>query len=457
MLSTRRPRSGSSSVNIVDITDADGGLAGELLAPADAVAAVDLDGAATRRREVAAAGRHEHGLAAGDPRQRRLGAGQAAPPAPRRERGDVVVHRQGQRGRAAVAGQLAVDEGDLADRGAHAAELGRHGEGQHPALAQGLERLGHPGAVAVVAGGVLAQRRAEAGGPGDQLVAPGDVVVVQLHGHGARRCAPSGRPIQSTIGTSPVPIWDYRPRRSRRDDAAMGDYNRYCPVSMGSDVIADRWTPLIVRELVLGNTRFNDIARGLPGHLPLAARAAPRPPRAHRRHRAVAVADRQGQRVPADVGRARTSSKVLMALGRWSVQWLYSELRPRDIDAVDPDVVDAPPRRAREAADRAGRRRVRPHRAGAHDDLDGHRPRRGLGLHAAPRLRLRPRRHVPDAGAVGHLQRRRLVGPRGRQRARSPLAGPPRLAKALPTWFSLGPRSPDEMRAAEARALATAT
>ena len=52
---------------------------------------------------------------------------------------------------------------------------------------------------------------------------------------------------------------------SRRDDAPMGDYNRYCPVSMGSDVIADRWTPLIVRELVLGNTRFNDIARGLPG------------------------------------------------------------------------------------------------------------------------------------------------------------------------------------------------
>jgi DNA-binding HxlR family transcriptional regulator len=37
------------------------------------------------------------------------------------------------------------------------------------------------------------------------------------------------------------------------------------PVSMGTDVFADRWTPLIVRELVLGNTRFNDIVRGLPG------------------------------------------------------------------------------------------------------------------------------------------------------------------------------------------------
>jgi DNA-binding HxlR family transcriptional regulator len=45
----------------------------------------------------------------------------------------------------------------------------------------------------------------------------------------------------------------------------MPDYGRFCPVSMASEVIADRWTPLILRELVLGNTRFNDIARGLPG------------------------------------------------------------------------------------------------------------------------------------------------------------------------------------------------
>ena len=45
----------------------------------------------------------------------------------------------------------------------------------------------------------------------------------------------------------------------------MPDYGNYCPISIATDVIADRWTPLILRELVLGNTRFNDIARGLPG------------------------------------------------------------------------------------------------------------------------------------------------------------------------------------------------
>lgn len=45
----------------------------------------------------------------------------------------------------------------------------------------------------------------------------------------------------------------------------MPDYGSYCPVAMASEVVADRWNPLNIRELVLGNTRFNDIARGMPG------------------------------------------------------------------------------------------------------------------------------------------------------------------------------------------------
>jgi DNA-binding HxlR family transcriptional regulator len=45
----------------------------------------------------------------------------------------------------------------------------------------------------------------------------------------------------------------------------MRDYGQFCPVALGSEVLADRWTPLILREMVLGSTRFNDIERGLPG------------------------------------------------------------------------------------------------------------------------------------------------------------------------------------------------
>ena len=88
---------------------------------------------------------------------------------------------------------------------------------------------------------------------------------------------------------------------------------------MGSDVIADRWTPLIVRELVLGNTRFNDIARGLPG----ISRSL--------LVRRLGHLERTGviERWPSPTGKGseylltsagRDLEQVLMALGRWSVR-----------------------------------------------------------------------------------------------------------------------------------------
>jgi len=42
-------------------------------------------------------------------------------------------------------------------------------------------------------------------------------------------------------------------------------YGQYCPVARASEILADRWTPLIVRELLAGVERFNDLDRGLPG------------------------------------------------------------------------------------------------------------------------------------------------------------------------------------------------
>jgi hypothetical protein len=44
---------------------------------------------------------------------------------------------------------------------------------------------------------------------------------------------------------------------------AMQKYKLSYPVARASEVLADRWTPLIVRELILGSHRFNEIERGL--------------------------------------------------------------------------------------------------------------------------------------------------------------------------------------------------
>ena len=41
-------------------------------------------------------------------------------------------------------------------------------------------------------------------------------------------------------------------------------YGQFCPVAVAAEVFAERWTPVILRELLLGSRRFNEIQRGVP-------------------------------------------------------------------------------------------------------------------------------------------------------------------------------------------------
>jgi DNA-binding HxlR family transcriptional regulator len=40
-------------------------------------------------------------------------------------------------------------------------------------------------------------------------------------------------------------------------------YGQFCPVSMASEILCSRWTVLLLREMLCGSTRFNDLRRGL--------------------------------------------------------------------------------------------------------------------------------------------------------------------------------------------------
>ena len=44
----------------------------------------------------------------------------------------------------------------------------------------------------------------------------------------------------------------------------MKGYGQFCPVAVASEVFAERWTPLILRELFTGSRRFNEIRSGMP-------------------------------------------------------------------------------------------------------------------------------------------------------------------------------------------------
>jgi DNA-binding HxlR family transcriptional regulator len=45
---------------------------------------------------------------------------------------------------------------------------------------------------------------------------------------------------------------------------AEGSYNQFCPVAMAVEILCTRWTMVLLRELVAGSTRFNELRRGVP-------------------------------------------------------------------------------------------------------------------------------------------------------------------------------------------------
>ena len=41
-------------------------------------------------------------------------------------------------------------------------------------------------------------------------------------------------------------------------------YGQFCPISRAAEILAERWTPLVIRELLCGSVRFNELQRGVP-------------------------------------------------------------------------------------------------------------------------------------------------------------------------------------------------
>lgn len=107
-------------------------------------------------------------------------------------------------------------------------------------------------------------------------------------------------------------------------------YGQFCPVAAASEVLAERWTPLVVRELMFGSTRFNDLRRGLPLMSPtLLARRL-------RELEVAGVVERRvdGRRVEYHLTRAgRELGPVVGALAIWGDRWGGDLL---DRDRLDP-------------------------------------------------------------------------------------------------------------------------
>jgi len=111
----------------------------------------------------------------------------------------------------------------------------------------------------------------------------------------------------------------------------MRSYGQFCPVAKASEVFAERWTPLIVRELLLGSHRFNELEQGLP-HISHALLA--------QRLKSLESAGIIERRLDLEKGRAeyyltpagQELFEVVMKLGEWGQRWVNQDVRPSDVD-----------------------------------------------------------------------------------------------------------------------------
>ena len=110
-------------------------------------------------------------------------------------------------------------------------------------------------------------------------------------------------------------------------------YNQFCPVAMAAEILCSRWTVVLLRELLAGSTRFNDLRRGLPRMSPalLSQRL--------KELEETGVVERRP--VPGEPGiqeyaltdAGRELQPLVMAFGKWGQRWIPSKLSLEQLDA----------------------------------------------------------------------------------------------------------------------------
>jgi DNA-binding HxlR family transcriptional regulator len=107
-------------------------------------------------------------------------------------------------------------------------------------------------------------------------------------------------------------------------------YGQFCPVSMAAEIFCSRWTPLVMRELLCGTTRFNDLRRGVPRMSPALLSK-----RLKDLEKAGIVTVSRGKGGAVEYGLTPAGEdlrEVVMGLGMWGARWVESQLSLRNLD-----------------------------------------------------------------------------------------------------------------------------
>ncbi len=108
-------------------------------------------------------------------------------------------------------------------------------------------------------------------------------------------------------------------------------YGQYCPLAMASEMLGNKWTMLVIRELLDGSTSFNDIARGLPlaSRSLLARRLRDLEECGLVQHRA-GTRGKSGDYRLTEAGKALSS--VVRAMAIWGQEWIDEEPSLKNVD-----------------------------------------------------------------------------------------------------------------------------
>lgn len=108
----------------------------------------------------------------------------------------------------------------------------------------------------------------------------------------------------------------------------MNGYGQFCPIAKTMEVLDERWTVLIVRELLCGSHHFNELRRGVPRMSPALLSKRLR----DLSRVGIVLRQEEGSRVRYELTPGgRELAPVIMALGEWGARWM-SQLGDEDLD-----------------------------------------------------------------------------------------------------------------------------
>jgi DNA-binding HxlR family transcriptional regulator len=231
----------------------------------------------------------------------------------------------------------------------------------------------------------------------------------------------------------------------------MHGYGQYCPLARGAEVLGDRWTLLIIREMLHGVNRFNELERYLPGisRSVLAQRL-----RHLTRMGLIEHQDGAGGQRPeyllTEAG--RDLRPVVDVIGTWGARWAFGDPDPEELD---PDLVvtwisrhlareHLPARRVVVQFDVTGSATRRYWLVIEPDDVSVCMQDPGFGTDAVFRS---------DARTLYRVYLGELTLPEAHRSGRLDLQAAPGMAGQVPTWFAWSRFAPAVREGAARRAV----